>query len=1299
MNETELNHLLEEAFDHLWNGRYRLALNIAKKVFKARPNDSETLICLAWALLENGDPARAIEYANLAVEQKGDSIKAQLYRGFLLMRMSIFEGAVSDLNSTLEKQKDLIAWTYLNKARALAGLGKFQEAAQTLEVSIMLNDNSGEELKKSSAFYTIANNIKENRLQISVNNIPDFLKKAEDAIKHKEYWFTLYISRKILSLGNKKFLLDASLLELEAMFNLFQFRPALEKAEKLKERFKKNKTFKKIYNKLRNYLSNNFEKELEFDEEKINENQLPEDNISKKTETQYRTDSIFYPNEKLEIVSAKIFDAFLEKRHNKRTYIAQFNAGNIRQVGIEIIFNNLFYQQTDKTLIGKAIWYLSDYEIGRNDFSLEVNKDWDAVIFAQTWGSDKKGFWQKGQGKVEIYVEGFKVCEKYFSINDEEILLPDEKLPQNQIQRTTKENYATMSTAEINEPEESLDDLLEELDGYIGLNNIKDAVKDYITYLQFINERKQKGLKVNETFSLHTIFTGNPGTGKTTIARLMGRIFRAMKILPKGHLLEVDRSSLVGQYIGETAQKTEKVINEAMGGVLFIDEAYTLVKKSGSTQDFGQEAIDVLLKRMEDNKGKFVVIAAGYPDNMKTFIDSNPGLRSRFNKFFHFEDYSPTELFQIFQLYLKAEDYSISEDAAEILKKEFTKLYRKRDRNFGNARVAKRIFEEAKLQLSKRFIALADEEKTAEAMTKITKADIENVITVKSVSDVHIPINEEELQAAMDELNALFGLDKVKKEIQDLIKLARYYNEQGENLKEKFSAHYLFLGNPGTGKTTIARIFSRIFSALGILPKGHLIETDRQGLVANYVGQTAIKTSEIIDKAIGGTLFIDEAYSLIKGGENDFGKEAVDILLKRMEDDRGKFIVVAAGYTEEMKNFIESNPGIQSRFTKTLIFEDYTPENLLEITEKLLKSSNLEIGEKTKKELLRYYVGLYRSRDTKFGNARIVRNLVDSAKQKMLIRLANTPASDRTKEMTRTILTEDIEELNQIINKAKKYVIKTDPEKLKSVLTQLNELTGLKNVKENVNKLVNSLKVAKLRKQKGLQVMERQLHSVFMGNPGTGKTTVARIMSKVYRELGLLERGHLIEVDRADLVAGYSGQTAIKTEAVIKKALGGTLFIDEAYSLSRGSNDFGQEAIDTLLKRMEDYQGEFVVIVAGYTEEMKLFLESNPGLNSRFPNIFYFEDYTPRELLEIADNIAKANGYILDEGALQLFLENFNMLYKKRDNNFGNARLAKNLLYQAISNQEERISCLYEYSKEILMTITYEDVEKIVIDS
>jgi len=1307
LKNEELNILQSEAYDHLWNGRYRMALSAAKKLFRERPDDSEAAICLAWALLENDNPIKAMDYANLAVELKGDSIKARLYRGYLLMRMSIFEGAIADFNLTIDKNKEFLAWTYLNKARAFAGLNKYDEAITALKLALIIDNGKNPDWSKLKLWYEEAKKMSSDKFIVDQKNIAELIATAKKAINAKEYWYALLISRKILENPKiKQEKNEAEILELESMINLFQYKPALKKAESIKSKFKKDQKFQDLYKALIKFdrqaeeLENLDQLEIELSETESKE-EKKEITRPTKPEIEKKNNAIYFPNEQADIFSAKVFDVIEEKKENRRTFYKQFNETKISHIGVEIIFSNPMFRLEDKVFDCCAIWYLNDFQIGKNKFTLNIKEEWDSVIFAQTWGSDDKGIWKYGQGRVEIYIQDFKVCEKWFFIGSSSIPEKEEAPPippSEKAKKETKEIDQDSYEIHLDEEKKSLDDLLEEIDSYIGLKSIKKSVRDYIDYLKFIEERKKLGLKSADNISLNAVFLGNPGTGKTTIARLLGKIFCAMGILPKGHVVEVDRSGLVGQYIGETAQKTEKIIKDATGGILFIDEAYTLVKKGGSGQDFGQEAIDILLKRMEDKKGEFVVIAAGYPEEMNSFINSNPGLKSRFTKFFTFEDYEPDELFKIFEKLTASEEYTIDDKASEILKKEYMNLYRKRDKTFGNARVARQFFEEAKMSLSQRYIKLDDKDKTKEALTTITVADIQQLFTKEKEKEVRVPINEEALSEATIELESLAGLQSVKKDVRDMIKLARYYHEQGEDLNDKFCSHILFLGNPGTGKTTVARIFGKIYSALGILPRGQLIEVDRQSIVASYVGQTAEKTTQVINESIGGTLFIDEAYTLVKkeGSGGDFGKEAIDTLLKRMEDDRGKFICIAAGYTDEMKSFIESNPGIQSRFTKSFTFDDYTPDELISIFKERLEKENLSLEKNAETELEKYFNEIYRKRNKNFGNARIVRNLVEDSLKRRLLRLANIPAEKRTDDVTKMLLLDDLEELISPKIDAKQYEIKIDQAKLDVLIKELDSLTGLDSVKQGVERLINSLKVKQLRKQHGLQVLDKSLHSVFTGNPGTGKTTVARLLSNIYKEIGLLEKGHLVEVDRADLVAGYQGQTAIKTDKLIQSALGGTLFIDEAYTLARGNNDFGQEAIDTLLKRMEDYKGQFIVIVAGYPVEMEHFVNSNPGFQSRFTNFFHFEDYSGRQLLEIAAEIAHSNGYRLDEGALQLMLELFTELYKKRDKNFGNARTARNILYQAISNQEGRISNMYDHTDENLMTIIFEDVEKII---
>lgn len=266
------------------------------------------------------------------------------------------------------------------------------------------------------------------------------------------------------------------------------------------------------------------------------------------------------------------------------------------------------------------------------------------------------------------------------------------------------------------------------------------------------------------------------------------------------------------------------------------------------------------------------------------------------------------------------------------------------------------------------------------------------------------------------------------------------------------------------------------------------------------------------------------------------------------------------------------------------------------------------------------------------------------------------------------------------------------PETLDDLKKELDGYIGLEAVKREVSSLINLVTVQKLRRENGLPVNELSLHMVFSGNPGTGKTMIARLMARVYKTLGILKKGHLVEVDRGGLVAGYVGQTAIKTGEAIQKALGGVLFIDEAYALtSRGGTDYGQEAVDTLLKAMEDHRDELVVIVAGYTEPMETFIHSNPGLESRFNRFLHFEDYTVQQLCEIFDMRCAQSGYVLAgdaRPALQSMLALFSMDVK----GFGNARGVRNLFERAVSAQADRLAGQAQLTRETLMLLTADDL-------
>ena len=266
---------------------------------------------------------------------------------------------------------------------------------------------------------------------------------------------------------------------------------------------------------------------------------------------------------------------------------------------------------------------------------------------------------------------------------------------------------------------------------------------------------------------------------------------------------------------------------------------------------------------------------------------------------------------------------------------------------------------------------------------------------------------------------------------------------------------------------------------------------------------------------------------------------------------------------------------------------------------------------------------------------------------------------------------------------------------LEELLAELDGLCGLSRVKEDVKGLINLVKVRGLRKEAGLPVPPMSLHLVFMGNPGTGKTTVARLLAKIYHAVGVLSKGQLVEVDRSGLVAGFVGQTALKTQEAVDKALGGVLFIDEAYALASqdNANDFGKEAIEVLLKGMEDHRDDLIVIVAGYTDLMGNFIHANPGLESRFNKYFYFEDYDGGQLAEIFRSVCKKNGYTLDDETDKAAAEAFQVMYERRDENFGNARDVRNVFEAAVARQANRVAAMESPGKEDLMALTVADLD------
>lgn len=695
-----------------------------------------------------------------------------------------------------------------------------------------------------------------------------------------------------------------------------------------------------------------------------------------------------------------------------RKYFKTFNGQDSRYIWAEFSADNLIkkydYWSCElifhfKTKTGQLI--------GKIDKLLFVYPQDEKILCTVGWGSENKGTWANDEYFIHVIfmnqlvaVVPFRVGYDYEEADEEDFttFFPETG-------GSFVEEIGTLTEPEEKEAE-NLEEVMEEFNRLIGLETIKRKVREYTNYLKFIKLRRERGLQDTDKVYLHAVFKGNPGTGKTTVARMLGKIYKQMGLLTKGHVHEVDRGDLVAEYIGQTAPKTKEAIKKARGGVLFVDEAYALARKDDDSKDFGREAIEVILKEMSDGPGDLAVVVAGYPDQMENFLNSNPGLKSRFTVIFDFPDYLPQELMEIADYTATKKSVELDPGAKDFLYKKLVEGYRNRTGNFGNARFVNSLIDEAKMNLGLRIMQAKDTSKLSpKELSTIQVNDVQRIYEQHAKGIADIPIDEDLLRDSLGQLRALVGLEKVKNEIDELVKLVRFYRETGKDLRKSFSLHSVFTGNPGTGKTTVARILAQIFKALGILERGHLVECDRQSLVGGYVGQTAIKTGEMVDRAMGGVLFVDEAYSLTEGGHGDYGKEAIEVLLKRMEDRRGEFIVVAAGYTQNMERFLESNPGLKSRFDRVFQFEDYSVQEMVEIAEWMFSENNVQLEKKAKAHLEAYIENMYHTKDKFFGNGRAVRKIVEQVIKAQHLRLAQTEQEKRTAKMIQSIILKDVE--------------------------------------------------------------------------------------------------------------------------------------------------------------------------------------------------------------------------------------------------------------------------------------------------
>lgn len=764
----------------------------------------------------------------------------------------------------------------------------------------------------------------------------------------------------------------------------------------------------------------------------------------------------------------------------------------------------------------------------------------------------------------------------------------------------------------------------------------------------------------------HFVFEGNPGVGKSTIARLIGQILHNAGYLKIGHTVEVSGNSIIGQHIGETPARVTEYLDNAEGGVLFIDEAHNLYvderQQGNSNANYRKEAITTIVQAMTDKRRHFCLILAGYAlskidahDGVRALFDMDPGLESRFKgdeNIILIEDYKPSLLKKIFISNLDKSGYKLSSEVESGLDNWISTRYQTRDRRkFANARTVENWVRSVVGNAEKR-----DRNSKVILIQDFPEED-RNLLTEErsqTISDIFKEIDEK-----------FVGFEFMK----DLINIQNITIDEHKILNGDTTVepprprHMIFKGNPGTGKTTGARLlmdFFRISRVMGgkdvvMVNAFSLMQPDAVDIVREKID---------IAKEKDALLFIDEAHNL---HGNHYGEIALRSMLNPMTEE--PFTVIFAVYTSKFKDFMSIDPGIESR-VQVIDFPDYNANQLFEIMNRMLSKQKRKMVNDCKENIKVLFKNWYDTRDIypDFGNARSVERLLENMENNRKKRFLERGISDTE----RFILTfEDIPD-------SYKEIIRTQMQSsnLKDVLKRFEDYVGFNALKDEIIFINNQIEFnRKYRKNTDFNVAVG--HYAFTGNPGTGKTTAGQIFASALYAMGALKTANFSKISAKDLIAGYVGQTYSKTAETLKQAINGVLLIDEAYALASDPNEhnsgdsFKEDAVNEILQFMEDHVNNSCIIFAGYTDDINRLKHSNPGFESRIASTIEFPDYTIDECAEILVKNCNREGYTISDEALEKFLILITEAKNRAD--FGNARTVRNMFSKFKKNQNSRV--------------------------
>lgn len=803
-----------------------------------------------------------------------------------------------------------------------------------------------------------------------------------------------------------------------------------------------------------------------------------------------------------------------------------------------------------------------------------------------------------------------------------------------------------------------LQELQSELNSFIGWDSFKKHVQGIIASYKVNNLRIHKKLE-SIAPKKHVVIMGNAGTGKTSAVKFLAKLYHFLDILKENKVVSVTLTDLLTSNVNTESEELKRALDNAWNGILLIENAHQL-HNPDSRGNYNSEdrIVKALINLLENQKkaNNWVLVLTGTPDGMASLMTANPELRKFFAEPIMLDDFKPDELCSMLDNYSSANDLILNQEAKKKLESFIMHKYNMRGPNFENARLIPQLFDNQIVPRMFHRIGL---------IRKPTEDEL------KTVLPEDIPTIQGQPDEAFQELENLVGLGKIKTRVRDYlnaVQLAARRMEMGlpTNMPR---LHMAFMGNPGTGKTTVATIIGKVFASWGILSGGRVIETEKSKMVGQYIGETEFKMRELLAQARGNILFIDEAYQLVEGSEKDYGRIVMNSLLTELGKDNQDIVVILAGYTAPMKKLMESNEGIESRFPNVFSFEDYTTDELMEIGKLMIHKQGFKLTEGAATNMRAIIEEEAEKPSPRFGNGRFVSNLLQN---QILASLgARTAALPHpTTEELNTILPEDV-----VINKAQKDVV-FDDVAIDTALEKLDNLAGLTNVKIAIHNFVKSARylhdIGEPYVGKGLLAWR------FVGNSGTGKSTVAELMAVILKGMRLIANSHITEI-KGERIFNVSEMDCdhVLREAV-KKSCNGLIFIDVD---TRGfSNDYNYaRTIERIRLKMGELTveagGECALILAELDAPNKNVAEQliDAGIYE-FDHTLVFKDFTAEELYIILCDCLKKFNVTFSPAAEKHMLENLKAMRPSIGANARTMKLMSRTIYQQIILRESNLT-------------------------